>query len=353
MARFLKSRAKAKGAAPGSIIFIGRQKMESPKIRLIKYNKDKISELEFKEVKPAIEAIDNQYINWLNIDGLHDLKTLKAIGEKFSISPLILENIVNTDQRPRLLEDEHAIALITKAIYFAQDIHNIKVEQIAFVLTNNTLISFQEQIGDHFEPIRNRLRNHLGKIRTLSADYLMYALSDSLTDNYLIDLERIGDTIEKFEAKLEHPTKALSSELFGYKTEMLFFRKSIKPMKEVLTRILHLNHALIKETNLIYYKELYEIQEQANEAADNYITMINDLINLYNTNLSNSANQVMKVLSIFASIFIPLTFIAGIYGTNFDNLPELHYKYSYFIMWAIMLAIAGIMLAFFRKHKWF
>lgn len=353
MARFLKSRIKAKGAAPGSLIFIGKQKMESVKIRLFKYAENDLSEKEFDTIEGAFSAIDEKQINWLNIDGIHNTEVIQKIGKHFNISALALENILNTGQRAKFFEDIESVTLLTKAVYYSQDENKISVEQISFVLLHNVVISFQEKNGDHFEPVRARIRNAIGRIRKSSADYLMYALIDSLVDNYLIILEQMGERIEALEAKLVEPNKELSNLLFQYKTEISYFRKTIKPLKEVLTRLLRSKSDLIREENIVFYQELFDIEEQSIEAVENYFSMTNDLINLYNTNISNKANEVMKVLTIFASIFIPLTFIAGIYGTNFEYLPELHFKHAYFVMWGAMISVAGVMLYYFKKNNWF
>ncbi len=353
MARFLKSRSKAKGAAPGSLIFMGQQKMEITRIRLFQYDEKEITENEFETIEDALKKINSKLINWLNIDGIHDTKIIDKVGEHFDISNLALENVLNTGQRPKFFEDKNSITILTKAVYYNSESDKISIEQISFILLNDVLISFQERVGDHFEPVRNRIRNSLGRIRKKSADYLMYALTDSLVDNYLINLELLGDKIESLESRLSNPNKNLSRQLFHFKTEISFFRKSIKPLKEVLTRVLRSESDVIDEEHIVYYQELFDLVEQSIDASDNYFNMANDLINLYNTNLSNKVNEVMKVLTIFASIFIPLTFIAGIYGTNFEYLPELQFKNAYFVMWGVMIAVAGTMLVYFKKNKWF
>lgn len=353
MARFLKSREKAKGAAPGSLIFMGNKKMDSISIRLFKFSNEEFSESEFTEINEAFDNLNNEQVNWLNIDGLHDIKLIKQIEEYFKISPLVLESILNTGQRARLFEDNNSVTIISKAIYYNRKDNTVSTEQISFVLLDNVLISFQERTGDHFEPVRNRIRNSIGRIRQSKADYLLYALTDCLIDNYMIALEQIGGKLEAMEIELINHSQELGSVLFKSKTEISYFRKSIKPLKEVLVRLLRSKSDLISENNYIFFQELYDLEEQAIDAVDNYFSMSNDLINLYNTNLSNRVNEVMKVLTIFASIFIPLTFIAGIYGTNFEFIPELKFRYAYHIMWGIMLIIAAIMLYYFKKHKWF
>jgi magnesium transporter len=353
MARFLKNRLKAKGAAPGSFIFIGNQKMDNPRIRLFSYNNDNTSENEFETIEKALGRIDPEMVNWLNIDGLHDISLIQKIAKHFDISALALENVLDTGQRCKLFEDKNSITILSKAIYYESDNNRISVEQISFILAKNILISFQEKVGDHFEPVRERIRNNIGRIRKSSQDYLLYSLIDSLVDNYFINIEKIGEKIENIEQRISVPDKEVSAELFNFKREISFFRKTIRPLKEVMTRLLRLNTDIIKGDNKIYYQELFNLVDHSNDAIDTYFSMINDHINLYNTNLSNKVNDVMKVLTIFASIFIPLTFIAGIYGTNFDYVPELHFRYSYFVMLGIMLVVALTMLYYFKKNKWF
>jgi magnesium transporter len=353
MARFLKSRIKTKGTAPGSLIFIGNKKMDTPRFRLFRYNQESTFETEFKTIGEAIGEIKTDQVNWLNIDGLHDVSTIEKLGKHFEISPLALEDILDTGQRSRLFEDKNSLTILAKAGFFDNIKNKISVDQISFILCKHVVITFQERTGDHFEPVRERIRKNIGWIRNLSEDYLLYTLIDSLVDNYLITIEQIGDKVEQLENKLSVPDKETSAELFHLKTEVTFFRKSIRPLKEVMTRLLRSNSDLIHKESVVYYQELNDLVDYSNEAIDTYFNMIADQINLYNTNLNSRVNDVMKVLTVFATIFIPLTFIVGIYGTNFDYLPELHFRYSYFIMWGIMVLIALVMLYYFRKNRWF
>jgi magnesium transporter len=209
MARFLKKRSKAKGAPPGSFIFLGNQKMENSKIKMISYDQESVSENEYKTIEEALKGVHSEEVNWLNIDGVHDTSLIQKIGKHFDVSPLALENILNTGQRCKLFEDKESITLITKAVYFHQEINQIEVEQISFILLENTLISFQEKEGDHFDPVRERIRNKLGRIRKSGPDYLLFALIDGIVDNYLIDTEKIGEKIESLENLLSQPNKEL------------------------------------------------------------------------------------------------------------------------------------------------
>lgn len=353
MARFLKSTALVKGAAPGSLIFVGEQNMQTPRIRLFVYNQDEIAENEFETIEEAIQQITSDHVSWLNIDGIHDTSLIRKIGQHFDISPIALDNVLNTGQRSRYFEDKNSLAVLSKAVYYDHSTNHISVEQISFILVNDVVLSFQEKPGDHFEPVRDRIRQNIGLVRKSSADYLLYTLIDSLVDNYLINIEEIGSRVEELEPQLSEPNKALSTKLFHYKTEITFFRKTIRPLKEVMTRLLRSKTGILSEESHSYFLELSDLVEHAIDAIDTYFAMVGDQINLYNTNISNRANDVMKVLTIFASIFIPLTFIAGIYGTNFEYLPELQFKYSYFVMWGVMFSVAIGMLIFFKRNKWF
>ncbi|MBC8465597.1 magnesium/cobalt transporter CorA [bacterium] len=353
MARFIKSRVKAKGAASGSLIFIGKQTVENPRIRLFRYDQESTNEKEYQIIEEALDDINSSQINWLNIDGLHDTSIIESVGKHFDISSLALENVLNTGQRSKFFEDKNSLTLISKAVYFNPETKKISVEQISFILCDHVLVSFQEKPGDHFEPVRERIRHHIGRIRRCSEDYLLHALIDSLVDNYLIDIEQIGAQIEALELRLTLPDKQISNELFHYKTEIAYFRKTIRPQKEVITRLLRSGSSLIHPETKIYFQELNDLIEYANDTIDIYFNMIGDQVTIYNTNINNRVNKVMKVLTIFASIFIPLTFIAGVYGTNFHYLPELQFKYSYFIMWGIMVLVALVMLIYFKMNKWF
>ena len=353
MARFLKSRAKAKGAAPGSLIFMGDQKMDAPRIRLFNFNDEISTENEYHTIEEALDNIKPKQINWLNIDGLHEILLIQKIGKHYNISPIALDNVLNTGQRSKFFEDKNSLTIVAKAVYYDPEYNKISVEQISFILCKDIIISFQEKPGDHFEPVRERIRNNIGRIRNSAADYLLYTLIDSLIDNNLIIIEQIGDKVEQIEHKLSDPNKEVSAEIFHYKTEISYFRKTVRPLREVITRLLRSNSKLIDNDSIIYFQELNDLIEHSIEALDTYFSMIGDQLNIFNTYLSNRVNDVMKVLTIFASIFIPLTFIAGVYGTNFEFVPELSFRYSYFIMWGVMVTVSISMLYYFKKNKWF
>lgn len=353
MARFIKSRQKTKGKIPGSVVFIGNQKMDAPKIRIIRYNQSTLEEQTLDEISGVVDLVQDNVVTWINIDGLHDTYLIENLGEQFEISSLTLEDIVNTDQRPIILENENNITLILKSFFFKED-PIIHAEQISFILMNNCLITLQEREGDFFEHVRGRIRKNRGRIRNSGSDYLCYALIDALFESYFDNLEILGSKIEALDDKiLKDFKKELIEEIYQLKTDLNYIRKSTRPVTEILARFTLTDFTFIQKKTKKYLLDIEDIGKQINEIVESYSTIISDQLNLFNTILSNKANDVMKVLTIFASVFIPLTFIAGIYGTNFDYLPELHFKYSYLFFWMVLIGIAGVMLYFFKKRKWF
>lgn len=352
MARFLKDKQKAKGAAPGSLIFIGQQKMDSCRIRMIQYNMDYVKEGELKSLDKISEYLSDDHILWISICGLHDTNLIGKIGKKFDISPLVLEDILNTDERPKFTEDGKHLSIILKALSFNKKIRKMQIDQISLVVGKNYLLSFQETDSDYFAEVAQRLYTGQGKIRSLSSDYLCYALIDTLVDNYILNIEKLGSVIEEQEKILLNASKELIEDIYHYKTELSYIRKNVRPVKELMTRFIASESELINERTYSYLRDLDGLVTQALEAMEIYYVMLSDQQNSYNTNLSNNVNDIMRVLTIFSAVFIPLTFIAGVYGMNFEYIPFLKYRYAYFILWGAMVIIAIIMLLFFKRKKW-
>ena len=353
MARFLKKRDNTKGLVPGSAIFIGNKKVDEIRIRIIDYDKSKLHEDELKNVSDGTEFKEKNTVTWINIDGLHDSELMKDMGETFDLHPLLIEDIMNTDQRPKLQEYDNNLFLVLKMLRYDESNQTIIAEQLSLVIGKTFLLTFQEQPGDVFEPVRERIRKQKGRIRATSIDYLAYALVDTVIDNYIYIIERFGEKIEDMEdVVLGDPEPEIMEQLSNYRKEMNYLRKSIRPAKEAITQLARLDSNLIDLKTIPFLKDLEDLITQASEAIDTYREMLSDQMNLYNSALSNKMNDVMKILTIFAAIFIPLTFIAGIYGTNFEYLPELHFKYSYFIFWGVMIVVAVSLLIFFKRKKW-
>ncbi|MDA3928955.1 MAG: magnesium/cobalt transporter CorA [Prolixibacteraceae bacterium] len=353
MARFLKSRKNLVGQAPGAMTFIGRKKMEKPRFRIMSYDEKNFREKETVDAASMLTHLQKNAVNWINIDGLHDHKEIMEVGMAFNLSPLVLEDIVNTDQRPKVIEDDDNLVVFLKQLTYEASDHSVHADQITLILGENYVISFQEEVGAFFNTIRERMRQNVGKIRTSNSDYLFYRIIDTIADNYMLCIGAIGELVEENETNiLKNVNKEIIGKIYNHKQEISFIRKAVRPAKDVTKSLKNAESKLIHESTRPYINDLDDILIHSMETIEIYYTMIGDQLNLYNTNLSNRANDVMKVLTIFAAIFIPLTFIAGIYGTNFDNVPELHYKYSYFIMWGVMVTLAIVMLLYFRRKKW-
>ncbi len=353
MARFFKEREVNKGLAPGSLVFIGRQKVDTIRIRLLDYDDKELREEDLEEIQQGQDLKDTNSVTWINIYGLHDVEFIKRLGEAFNLHPLLLEDILSTAQRPKLEEFDNCIFIVLKMLRYDEEKQMVVAEQLSIVISDKFLITFQEQPGDVFEPVRDRIRKSKGRIRSSGADYLAYALLDTVVDNYIYVIEKLGSKIEDLEEEvLAKPKDGTIQKIDTYKRELNFLRKSIRPAKEMITQLGKLESDLIHKDVNPFIRDLHDLVLQATEAIETYREMLSDQLNIYNSVLSNRMNEIMKVLTIFAAIFIPLTFIAGIYGTNFEYLPELKYKYSYFIFWGVIIVVASSMLAFFKKKDW-
>lgn len=352
MARFLKDKQKSKGAAPGSLIFIGRQKTDCSCINVTQYNAEYIKEGELKSLDKIQEYISNEHVTWISIEGLHNIPVIEQVGKKFEIPSLVLEDILNTDERPKMSEDDSHIFIILKSLFFNIESRKVEIDQISMILGANYLITIQETNTKYFEDVTKRLYSGLSKIRTYSPDYLCYALIDTLVDSYILNIEKLGNSIEEQEKILLSSGKKIIEDIYHYKTELSFIRKNIRPVKEAMARFITSDSELINKRTYTYLRDLEGLVTQALEAIEIYYTMVSDQQNSYNANISNNVNDVMKVLTIFSAVFIPLTFIVGVYGMNFQYIPALEYRYAYHILWGIMIAIAVVMLFFFKRKKW-
>jgi len=353
MARFIKDRKASKGQIPGSLILIGNQKMDQPILRLMEYNPKSLVEIELKSVDEAISSTSPGSVSWLNIYGIHDLDLMKRLGEILEFQPLLMEDILNTDQRPKFEEGPSYNAVILKMLMYDETAKQISSEQFTLILGKHYVLTLQEQPGDVLNPVRERIRTAKKTSRLFDADYLAYALLDTIVDNYIQITESIGREIESLEDRLFIDLdKSLVHDIYKLKTELSFLRKSVRPVKDLTRDVLKSENSLFQEKYLHFLKDLDDLVTQATEAIELYSAMISDHLNIYSTNVNNRINEVMKVLTIFASIFIPLTFLAGIYGMNFEYLPELSFKYSYLIFWIIALSIGIGLLIYFKRKKW-
>jgi magnesium transporter len=354
MNRFIKKQKQEIGVPPDEMIFRGEQKVENVLLRIIDFDSNILKEDIVKQVKDIVDYQHKKTVTWLNVDGLHNTDLLSEIASGFNLDTLVMAEILNTEARPRIIEYDNC-TLITIKMLRQEDIDKSPViENLSIVLTKSIIISFQEAKGDVFEPVRERIRKRKKRIRTGGTDFLAFALLDIVIDNYLYIISVLGEKIENLEENLlVNPKDDIITDINNYKRELNFIRKNIKPAREMIFSLAKMESELLTENTYVHFQELQFNVNQASDASDDYREILSDQLNIYHTTISSKLNDVMKILTVFSVVFIPLTFIAGIYGTNFENVPELGYKYSYFIMWGIMIIIAILMLFIFRKKKWF
>ena len=346
-------KAKKVGLPPGSLIHVGKQKAEKPVINLIDYDPthfETFTDISLDEVVPCRETAS---VSWINLSGIHDVKLIEEFGKRFDIHPLALEDILNTHHRPKLDEHEGFSLIILKMLFFDEETQTLETEQISLLLGQHYVISFQELEGDVFDSVRDRLQRSSGRIRQRGPDYLAYALIDSIVDSYFHILEKVGDKLVQLEDQLiSNPDASMLATIHHYKRELLLLRKSVWPLREVVSQMHKETSPLISDDTQIYLRDLYDHSVQVIDTLEIFRDTITGLQDLYMSSISNRMNEIMKVLTIMASIFIPLTFIAGIYGMNFEYMPELKWRGGYFMVWGLMVGCAIGMVIYFKRNKW-
>ena len=338
---------------PGTLLHIGKKKTEHIKLTVIDYDEVNLKESEFKNPEDAFEFKDTESVSWINIDGLHSPDFIATVGNHYELHHLLLEDILNTRHRPKVEEFDNHIFLTLKMLGISKSGESVVAEQVSFVLGENWVLSFQEQEGDIFEGLRQRLRDNKGTIRQHGADYLLYRLIDTVVDNYFFVTEHLSESIDKLEEEvLKSPDTPSLQQIQKMKRLITNLRKSTLPLREAIFSLEKNENNLIKDSTRRYLRDVYEHIFHINDSFESQRDMLASIMDLYLSGVSNRMNEVMKILTIIATIFIPLTFIAGLYGMNFDNMPELHWKYGYFFILLAMLILFIIMLFYFKKKKW-
>ena len=352
-ARFVKPSSKKPGSAPGTLVPVGERKVDKTRITVIDYDAEQLQEKEVTDIREVLPMKDAPTITWVNIDGLHDMDLIRQVGEVFGVHPLTLEDIVNTGHRPKMEEFESYLLIVFKMLYFDEAKNHIETEQISLVLGERFLISFQEIPGDAFVPVRERLRKGKGRIRNSGCSYLAYALIDAVVDHYFLVLEGLGERIEALEQELlSSPTDDGLRTLYEMKRELIYFRKQIWPMRELLNRILKEEPSFVDPAIGVFLNDVYDHAIQVMDTLESFRDVLSGLLDVYLSTISNRMNEVMKVLTIIATIFIPLSFIAGVYGMNFEYMPELKWRWAYPVLWSILFSIFVCMLLWFKRKRW-
>jgi magnesium transporter len=317
------------------------------------YDEAHFQEKEIKTIEECFLFKDKPTVTWINIDGLHQVEILEKLGECYGLHPLVLEDILNTDQRPKMEDYGEYLYIVLRMLNYNDKSSEIESEQISLVLGPNFVFSFQEREGDTFNPIRDRIRNSKGRIRKMGADHLAYTLLDSIIDNYFIILEKLGEKIEFLEEEVvTQPGPETLQTIHHLKREMIFLRKGVWPLREVISGLERGESSLIKESTGIYLRDVYDHTIQTIDTIETYRDMVSGMLDIYLSSISNRLNAVMKVLTIIATIFMPLTFLAGIYGMNFKYMPELEWRWGYPAIWFAVVLISVSMLIYFKRKRW-
>jgi magnesium transporter len=353
MARFFKNRSATQGKTPGEVVFIGRQKVAQSAIRIIQFNEQMVEEYEVSSLEAAGKLLRDDAVTWVDVTGLHDTDLIGKAEKVFSLHPLTLEDVVNTGQRPKIEEFDSYLSVMVKMMRWETSDNAIHSEQLSLVWGSQYLLTFQERPGDVFTPVRERLRNGKGRIRRSGPDYLAYALLDTVVDNYLMLIERLGEQIEAVEPEItENSSPEILNQINTHRRELHFLRSSIRPAREAIRELGRLESDLITQSTFIFLRDLNDLATQAVETMDTYHDMLKDQLESHNAAAGNRLNEIMKFLTVFSAIFIPLSLLAGIYGTNFEIIPELQYRYAYPLFWLLLVLVAAGMIFLFKRKKW-
>lgn len=340
------------GLPPGSLISSSPPR-EDVSISVFTYNQQEYREQIVASVGDITVPKDGNKVAWVNIDGISRVDILRDVGKRFEVHDLVLEDILNVEQRPKIEDHHNYLFVVIKMIYPGAEPEDVVVEHIGIIVTRNCVITFQEQPGDVFDPIRERIRNSQGRIRRTSADYLMYALMDAIVDNYYLLLERFGDRFESLEKQaLEASDDGTIGKIHSLRSTVIMIRKALWPLREQVHEMVQSEYRMVNENTYPYIRDLYDHIVQVIETLETFRDVLSGLLDTYLSSASNRMNEVMKVLTMIATIFIPLSFIAGLYGMNFEVMPELKKPWAYPVVLGVMALVAVAMILFFRKKKW-
>lgn len=340
------------GAPPGTMVYTGERVMDEVHVHLTHYDAGAFETFTTQDAIPSEKAAGGK-VAWYDMRGLHNTKLVESLGTTYGMHPLALEDVVDIQQRPKMESYEEGVLLQLKAFSYFREKRELHVEQVSVYLAENTVITFQEDGGDLFASVRNRLKNASGRIRSRPADYLAYALVDNIIDNYFVALDQIEESLDELEASImQEPKMETKALIHNLKLALLTMRKSSSPLREMINRFGDSEHRLIGEDTQLFVRDLKDHVIQVTDLVETYRDVTNGLYDLYVSEISFRMNSVMQTLTIVSTIFIPLSFLAGVYGMNFEYIPELRQSNGYFILWAVMLTIIGLMLWWFRTKRW-
>ncbi len=345
------TKEKKHGAPPGELIYTGEKREERIRISMFEYNEAEFFEQEYLDFSDCLQDIKPNMVKWINFDGVHKTELIEKIGKTFKIHSLTLEDIVHVDQRPKFEEYNEYVAIVMRMLYYEEE---VKSEQLSILLFDNLVISFQEpRGGDAFDIIRNRIRQAKGRVRRMGADYLAYVLMDSVVDHYFKVIDKVGEKIEMLDDEIGlNPTAKNLTLLHQLKGEVLYLRRQINPARDLISSVMKSENELFNEATSIFFRDVNDHVLRTIESVENYRETLSGIMEVYHSNNTHKMNEVMKTLTVITSIFIPVTFIVGVYGMNFKYMPEIDMPYAYGATWAFMIIIMGGMALYFKKRKW-
>jgi magnesium transporter len=354
MATTLRKRSEKAGFPPGTLVHVGEQKSEKTRILIMDYDEGQVVENELTGVAECLLLKAKPTVTWINVTGLHQIEVLEELNQCFGLHPLVLEDILNTDQRPKIEDFGDYLYIVLKTLFMDPDRPGeVTSDQVSLILGANFVLTFMEKETDLFAPIQDRLRSGKGRLRKMGPDYLVHALLDTIVDHYFVVMETLGEKIEFLEEELvTRPTPATLRVLHHLKQKMIFLRKSVWPLREVIGRLERGESTLIQPTTLVYLRDVYDHTIQVIDNIETFRDTLSGMFDIYLSSISNRMNEIMKVLTIIATIFIPLTFIVGLYGMNFKYMPELEWPWGYPAVLLFMLAVSVFMLLYFKRKKW-
>lgn len=351
--KIIRKRSQKTGLPPGTPVYTGEEKPDKVRITVMDYGEDFLEEKEISSCEELAAFRAKDSTTWINVDGVHKPDTIETIARQFGWHPLVMEDLVNTEQRPKMENHGDYIFIVLQMLTFNDSRKEIKSEQVSLIVGLGYVFSFQEHVGDLFEPIRKRLRSGKTRIRKMGQDYLAYALMDVIVDNYFSILENLGVQIEDLEEDLLTNTSPEDLQRIHHmKREMIFLRRAVWPLRETLSNLEREDSALILPATRRYIRDVYDHTIQVIDTVETFRDLLSGMHDTYLSSVSHRMNEVMKILTIIATIFIPLTFIVGVYGMNFTYMPELEWKWGYAAIWGVMIAIFIGMIIYFKRKKW-
>ncbi|MEO8165619.1 MAG: magnesium/cobalt transporter CorA [Betaproteobacteria bacterium] len=351
--QIFRPRRKTPGLPPGSLIYTGDSEAPIPRVTMLDFDEHRLVEKELIRVDECIPFKDAESVTWINVDSVTEPGVLENFGRVMGFHALMLEDILNTDQRPKFEDYGGYIYIVVKMLDYDVKKGEIEIEQLSLILGPNYVISFQERAGDFFDPLRERIRKSLGRIRKMGPDYLAYAILDIIVDHYFVVLEKLGEKIERLEEiVIDNPGEGTVRAIYAVKRDMIFVRRAAWPLREVVNGLQRSESALLRASNAAYYRDLNDHIMLVTDGVDTFRDLLNGMLDSYYSTITTRTNSVMKVLTLFSAIFMPLTFITGVFGMNFRNFPELDWRYGFQGSLIMMAVVIILMIAIFKWKKW-